>query len=175
MTGVTVAGHQADEAAVDAVLTASRALVAVATMSLGAAAEDTTIAQYRALVVLASRGPQRMAGLAAALAVTPSTAGRMCDRLVRKGLIRRQRARADRRTVQVSITAAGRQVVDQATARRRELIAGILAKLPARQQPAIAEALQAFARAAEEIPDSLWPADPAGPKPAEPAHATGRA
>ena len=143
-----MAEHQVDEAAVDAVLTASRALVAVASMSLGVAAEDTTIAQYRALVVLASRGPQRMAGLAAALAVTPSTAGRMCDRLVRKGLIRRQRARADRRTVQVSITAAGRQVVDQATARRRELIAGILAKLPARQQPAIADALQAFARAA---------------------------
>ncbi len=158
-----MAEHQVAEAAVDAVLTASRALVAVATVSLGAAAEDTTIAQYRALVVLASRGPQRMAALAAALAVTPSTAGRMCDRLVRKGLIRRQRARADRRAVQVSITAAGLQVVDQATARRRELIAGILAKLPARQQPAIADALQAFAQAAGEIPDSLWPAGSAGP------------
>src|ERR1700733_5926810 len=117
-------------------------------MSLGAAAEDTTIAQYRALVVLASRGPQRMVDLAAALAVTPSTAGRMSDRLVRKGLIRRQRARADRRVVQVSIPPAGRQVVDQATARRRELIAGILANLPARQLPAIADALHAFARAA---------------------------
>jgi DNA-binding MarR family transcriptional regulator len=169
VTGVTVAEHQVDEAAVDAVLTASRALVAVASMSLGAAAEDTTIAQYRALVVLASRGPQRMAGLAAALAVTPSTAGRMCDRLVRKGLVRRQRARADRRAVQVSITAAGRQVVDQATARRRELIAGVLAKLAARQQRSVADALRAFARAAGEIPDSLWPAGPVGPKPADPA------
>jgi len=98
----------ADEAAVDAVLTASRTLVAVATRSLGAAAEDTTIAQYRALVVLASRGPQRMTDLAAALDVTPSTAGRMCDRLLRKGLIRRHRARSDRRAVQVSVTAAGR-------------------------------------------------------------------
>src|ERR1700691_5608180 len=97
-----------DEAAVEAVLTASRALVALATMSLGAAAEDTTIAQYRALVVLASRGPQRMARLAAALAVTPSTAGRMCDRLVRKGLVRRHRDRSDRRAVQVSVTVAGR-------------------------------------------------------------------
>ncbi len=169
-----MAEHQVDEAAVDAVLTASRTLVAVATMSLGAAAEDTTIAQYRALVVLASCGSQRMVDLAAALAVTPSTAGRMCDRLVRKGLIRRQRARADRRAVQVSITAAGLQVVNQATARRRELIAGILGKLPPRQQPAIANALQAFARAAGEIPDSLWPEDPADPQPADPAYAKGR-
>lgn len=165
----------ADQATVDAVLAASRALVAVATMSLGATAEDTTIAQYRALVVLASRGPQRMVDLAVALAVMPSTAGRMCDRLVRKRLIRRQRARADRRVVQVSITAAGRQVVDQATARRRELIVGILANLPARQQPAIANALQAFARAAGEIPDSMWPEDPAAdPTPAGPAGVEGR-
>ena len=63
VTGQADAGV-ADEAAVDAVLTASRTLIAVATSSLGAAAEDTTIAQYRALVVLASRGPQRMTDLA---------------------------------------------------------------------------------------------------------------
>src|SRR5437773_1804921 len=105
-----------DAAVVDAVLSASRALIAVATRSLGAAAEETTIAQYRALVVLASRGPQRIVDLAAALDVAPSTAGRMCDRLARKGLIRRHRARADRRAVLVSVTAAGRLVVDQATA-----------------------------------------------------------
>ena len=57
-------GPVADERAVEAVLTASRAMIAVATRSLGAAAEETTIAQYRALVVLASRGPQRMVDLA---------------------------------------------------------------------------------------------------------------
>jgi DNA-binding MarR family transcriptional regulator len=169
-----VTDYVVDEAAVDAVLTASRTLVAVATQSLGAAAEDTTIAQYRALVVLASRGPQRMTDLAAALGVTPSTAGRMCDRLLRKGLIRRHRTRADRRAVQVSLTAAGREIVDQATARRRALIAGILGRLPARQQSAVASGLAAFAAAAGEVPDSQWPADPpaaalARVKP-EPAH-----
>jgi DNA-binding MarR family transcriptional regulator len=152
-----VIAHEVDEAAVDAVLTASRTLVAVATRSLGAAAEDTTIAQYRALVVLASRGPQRLVDLAGALGVMPSTAGRMSDRLLRKGYIRRHRGRADRRAVQVSITAAGRQVVDTATARRRELIAEILARLPAGQQSAIGTALWAFAEAAGEIPDREWP------------------
>ncbi|HTW11869.1 MAG TPA: MarR family transcriptional regulator, partial [Solirubrobacteraceae bacterium] len=72
-----------DDMVVDAVLTASRTLVAVAEQSLGAAAEETTLAQYRALVVLASRGSQRLVDLARALGVTPPTAGRMCDRLVR--------------------------------------------------------------------------------------------
>jgi DNA-binding MarR family transcriptional regulator len=159
-----IMAEQAADGAVDAVLTASRVLIAVTTRSLGAAAEDTTIAQYRALVVLASRGPQRMVDLAVALGVTPSTAGRMCDRLVRKGLIRRHRARADRREVLVSVTAAGRQVVDQATARRRALLAEILGRLPAEQQAAVAAALRAFAAAAGEIPDSQWSVgSPIGP------------
>ncbi len=167
-------GHVADEAVVDAVLTASRTLIAVATRSLGAAAEDTTIAQYRALVVLASRGPQRMMDLAEALGVTPSTAGRMCDRLLRKGLIRRHRARADRRAVLVSITAAGREVVDQATARRRALIAGILSRLPAARQSAVAGALEEFAAAAGEVPDREWPAAPSAPPPDNRGGTTGK-
>jgi DNA-binding MarR family transcriptional regulator len=161
---VTEEGRRAADAAdavVDAVLTASRAMVAVATKSLGAAAEETTIAQYRALVVLASRGPQRLVDLSSALDVAPSTAGRMCDRLVRKGLIRRHRARTDRRAVLVSITAAGRVVVDHATARRRELIASILAALPPERQREVAAALLVFAEAAGEIPDSDWPPAPA--------------
>jgi hypothetical protein len=87
----------------------------------------------------------------------------MCDRLFRKGLIRRHRARADRREVQVSVTAAGRAVVDQATARRRELLAEILGRLPARRQAAVAAALQEFAAAAGEVPDSHWPHQAAGP------------
>jgi DNA-binding MarR family transcriptional regulator len=148
----------ADPAAVDAVLTASRSMVAVATRSLGAAAEETTIAQYRALVVLASRGPRRIADLAEALDVAPSTAGRMGDRLVRKGLVRRHRARGDRRVVLVSVTPAGRQVVDEATRRRRALIADILARLPAEAQQSVAEAFREFADAAGEVPDSQWPA-----------------
>ncbi len=154
-----------DPAVVDAVLTASRSMVAIATRSLGAAAEETTIAQYRALVVLSSRGPRRMVDLADALDVAPSTAGRMCDRLVRKGLVRRHRARGDRRAVLVSVTPAGRRVVDEATGRRRALIADILGRVPAAARQAVAEAFRQFADAAGEVPDSQWPAAvPALPK-----------
>jgi DNA-binding MarR family transcriptional regulator len=148
----------ASGSAVDAVLTTSRSLIAVATWSLGAAADETTLAQYRALVVLSSRGQLRVTGLADALDVAPSTAGRMCDRLVRKGLVRRHRDRHDRRAVLVAITAAGRHIVDQATERRCALIAEILGRLPAVTQQQVAQALRAFADAAGEIPDSQWPA-----------------
>jgi hypothetical protein len=94
----------ADSAAVDAVLTASRSMVAVAMRSLGAAAEETAIAQYRALVL-------------------------------------------------VSVTPAGRHVVDEATARRRAVIADILGRLSVLEQQAVAEALRVFADAA----GSRWP------------------
>jgi hypothetical protein len=60
-------------------------------------------------------------------------------------------------------------VVDQATARRRALIADILRRLPAGQQSAVAGALAAFAAAAGEIPDSQWPADPPPPPVPPPA------
>jgi hypothetical protein len=69
--------------------------------------------------------------------------------------------------VVVSLTPAGRQVVDEATARRRVLIEDILARLPAAQQRAIASAFEAFAAAAGEIPEHLWP--PAPPADAPPA------
>ncbi len=89
----------------------------------------------------------------------------MCDRLLRKGLIRRTRARADRREVQVSLTAAGGAVVDEATARRRALLSGILSRLSADEQLAVTGAFRAFASAAGEIPDSDWPARPDEPGP----------
>jgi DNA-binding MarR family transcriptional regulator len=160
---------------VDAVLSASRALITVATKSLGAAAEEITIAQYRALVVLASRGPQRLGDLAGVLEIAPSTAGRMSDRLVGKGLIRRLRAQADRRVVQVSLTPLGRQVVDETTSRRRTLISEILGSLPPARHQEVAEALQAFADAAGDIPDSRWPErEPGAPPSAPPAQGQGQ-
>lgn len=113
--------------------------------------------------------------LAGALGVAPSTAGRMCDRLVRKGLARRHRGRQDRRAVLVSITPAGREVVDQATARRRELIAEILARPPAQAQQTAAGGLRAFAEAAGEIPDSLWPPAAEGDMPLAGSDAAGGA
>ena len=142
----------------DALLSTARALVAVAARSLADLDIEVTLPQFRALTVLAYRGPQRGSDIATELAVNPSTGTRMVDRLVRKGLVRRHRGRSDRRAVLVAITAAGRAVVDQATVRRREMIAGILAALPEQVQHMVADGLRAFAEAAGEIPDSQWPA-----------------
>ena len=73
---------------IDALLSASRVMVALAARSLADLDADVTLPQYRALVVLASRGPQRVVDISTELGVNPSTGTRMCDRLVRKGLMR---------------------------------------------------------------------------------------
>jgi DNA-binding MarR family transcriptional regulator len=148
---------QADPAAVDAVLAASQTMVAVLMKSLGAPAEEATAAQYRALWVLMSRSPWRLVDLAGALGVAQSSAGRMCDRLARKGLVRRHRASGDRRTVLVSVTPAGRRVGDEAAGRYRALIAEILGRLAVPTQREGAEAFRKFADAAAGVPGSHWP------------------
>lgn len=142
-------GHPA---VVEAVLGASRVLVAVAARSLADVAEEVTLQQYRALVVLASKGPQRVLSLAEALSVTPSTATRMCDRLVRKGLVRRRTSRTDRREVRLTLTATGQSLVDEVTSRRRAEISQILSKIPLNEQEAIVDLFDKLAAAAGEVP-----------------------
>jgi DNA-binding MarR family transcriptional regulator len=138
---------------VDSVLAASRALVAVAARSLAATGDEVTLPQYRALVVLAARGPQGTAELAAALAVNPSTATRMCDRLVRKGPVRRHRQPGDRRSVRIALTAPGRDLVAEVSRRRRAELARLLSVLPAGQDEPVIAAFRAFATAAGELPE----------------------
>lgn len=152
----TDAGVEPLEPVVDAVLTASRVLVAIAARSLGGLEGEVTLAQYRALVVLASRGPQNLGSLAAALAVNPSTAGRMCDRLVRKGLIRRRSVRHDRREVRLALTEAGRRIVDEVTRLRRAELARVLVGVSAAERRALVRALGHLNAAAGEVPDQDW-------------------
>jgi len=144
------------ELVVDAVLSASRVLVAVAARSLADVAEEVTLTQYRTLVVIASRGSQNLAGLAEAVGVTPATATRMCDRLVRKGLIRRREERGDRRQLRLVLTEKGRTLVDAVTERRRREIAGIVSEIPAVEQAVLVQALGRFAAAAGEVPEQDW-------------------
>src|SRR4051794_336104 len=124
--------------AVDALLAASRALVGIAARSLADVDPDVTLPQYRTLVVLAARGPQRVADISAELAVAPSTGTRMCDRLVRKGLIRRSRTAFDRRVVRLTLTETGRQLVREVMESRRALLAGVVAATADVWHPAVA-------------------------------------
>jgi len=144
------------DAIVDAVLSASRVLVAIAARSLADAGEQVTLTQYHTLVILASRGHQSMAALTEAAAVTPPTASRLCQRLVRKGLVRRRTDRHDRRQVRLALTEAGRDLIDTVTERRRQEIADLLASVPAEVQRSVVAALRQLAASAGEVPEQDW-------------------
>jgi DNA-binding MarR family transcriptional regulator len=63
--------------------------------------------QLWVLKTLSRRGPLATTDLARALVVQPSTLSVLVDRLARRGLVRRQRPREDRRFVELALTPEG--------------------------------------------------------------------
>ncbi|GAA1040608.1 MULTISPECIES: MarR family winged helix-turn-helix transcriptional regulator [Streptomyces] len=140
------------DAVTRAVLTASRLLVAVSARSLAAVEERVTLAQFRMLVVLATRGTTKLVELAELLQVAPSTAMRMVDRLIAAGLADRQPNPDNRRETLLRPTEEGRRIVADVTAGRRAEIAAIVERLRPTERLALIEALNAFNEAGGEPP-----------------------
>jgi DNA-binding MarR family transcriptional regulator len=144
------------EGATDVVLRASRALVGVAARSLAQTEDRLSLVQYRALVALAVNGAQNVGTLAEALGIHPSTATRLCDRLVAKGLMWRTTSAASRREVTLALSAPGSALVQAETDRRRRAIRRIVARLDRETQLEIVDAVGALVDAAEEAHDDAW-------------------
>lgn len=140
-------------AVTSAVLAASRLMVAVSLRSLAAAGERVTLPQFRLLLLLHGHGETNLVTLADRLLVNPSTALRMVDRLANRGLISRQVNPDSRREVLLRLTGPGQRIVDEVTARRREEIAAIVAKMPVRARTGLVKAMRSFAAAGGEPMD----------------------
>ena len=119
------------DAVTDAMLTASRLLVATSARSIAAVDESLTLPQFRLLVALDGRGPLKHAAVAELLGVNPSTVTRMINRLVAADLVDRQVSPTSRRESAVSLTASGAEVVRAVTEHRRAEIARIVRRMPA--------------------------------------------
>jgi DNA-binding MarR family transcriptional regulator len=134
----------------DALLTASRLLVAISARSIAHVDETITIPQFRTLVILSNHGPMNLGTLAGRLGVQRSAAGRMVDRLVAVGLIDRQTNPTSRRELLAALTTRGRQIVRRVTAHRRDEIARIVEAMPAQERRGLVRALTAFTAAGGE-------------------------
>jgi len=150
-TDVAAADESLD-AITDALLTASRLLVAISARSIALVDDTITIAQFRTLVILSNEGPVNLATLAGLLNVQPSTTGRMVDRLVSAGLIDRRPHPTSRRELVADLTTRGRRVVQKVTANRRRELAGVVEKMPVRDRRGLVRALAAFTAAGGEPP-----------------------
>lgn len=148
---------------IDAVLRASRALVGIAATSLAAVEDVVTVPQWRVLVLVYTRGPLNLASVAAELAVNPSNASRTCDRLTKAGLLDRRESEVDRRNIVLTLTPAGRRLVQKVTRQRRVAIEKVLRRMPATTREGLVGALAEFAAVAGESDDegpvvaALWP------------------
>jgi DNA-binding MarR family transcriptional regulator len=131
-------------------------MAAVAKSTLAETTSDLTLPQHKTLVVLAEQGPRHLADLAGALGVSPSTATRMCDRLVRKRLITRTRDEVDRREVDLALTPQGKQLVDEIAHKRQTELRKLVGGVPKDERERIIEALRSVSEAAGEVPDTEW-------------------
>lgn len=145
-----------NEALVRALLAVSRSMVALAARNLAAMESEVTLAQYRALVLLATAGPQRSAGLAKELDVAPSTLTRMCDRLERKHLVRRFHRDNDRRSTWLALTPAGRDLVGVVMRERERELSAIVDEAKVDATPECLDLLDRIVEASGELPDAQW-------------------
>lgn len=135
---------------VDSVLAACRLLVSISVQSLTAVQDDVNMTQLRILVVVASQGTSTLSDLAAGTGMHLSSASRMCDRLVRDGLLARADDPADRRSLQLTLTARGAAIVGEVARARRRAITPVLRRLDPDRRGALVELLEEFTAAGGE-------------------------
>ena len=93
-----------------------------------------TVPQFFTLSTLESLGGKASMGeLARSTYQVSATMTGIVDRLVRDGLVERQRAKIDRRSVVVVITTAGRELVDEAWARALGSLDSVLHEMNAQE------------------------------------------
>ncbi|MEK0099004.1 MarR family transcriptional regulator [Streptomyces sp. A475] len=148
--GMNALAGEVEEVA-EAVMTASRLLVAVSARALAKAGSALTLPQLRALVVLEESGPVKLASLAATLGVNSSTALRMVDRLEAGGLVDRRVNPGNRREVVLRLTEPGSDVVHAVLEHRRREITSLVSRLPAEVRSGLVVGLRALVDVADDL------------------------
>ena len=143
------------EREVEAVMAASRALVAIVARSFAEADVVITLQQWRVLVIVINFGPLTPGTVAKWMAIHPSSATRLCDGLVRAGLLDRREDPIDRRRMVLSLTGRGENLVEALQGYRRQAITNILDEMPTASRSAMAKAMQDFADAAGDSPEQF--------------------
>lgn len=111
--------------------------------------ERISASQLRALVAVRRAGELTVTELARALDALPSSATRLCDRLVAAGLIERVPSAVNRRFHAISLTSSGQRLLEALDRHRERALAAVLARMGPRARQHLWEGLSAFADQAE--------------------------
>ena len=112
--------------------------------ALGGASSELSVTplEGRAMLFIARHNQCLMSEFSRGVAVPLSTATRLVDRLVVKGLLVRERSDEDRRVVRVALSEQGRQLERHASEHTRKTIDTMLAKLTHQQQKQLVDLLR---------------------------------
>jgi DNA-binding MarR family transcriptional regulator len=111
-----------------------------------AALGEASLTAAVTLGTLASGGPRRITELAESGGVSQPSMTALVTRLEREGLVTRRGDPTDGRIVLVVITEAGRAVLHRRSTSRLAFLSSVIDELPARQQQALADAVEALRR-----------------------------
>lgn len=96
--------------------------------------EGLTVTQLGVLEALMHIGPMVQSELAEKLLTSPSNLTTVLDNLERDGLVRRERSTEDRRQVEVSLSAEGREMIEDVFPRHAERITRLFGSLDPEEQ-----------------------------------------
>ncbi len=135
---------------VAALMDTSRVMTAVVAHSLAHVPVPVSVPQLRVLVMVDTRGPMNLTAIAEGLGVNASNASRACDKLVASGMLDRRPDEQDRRSVVVTLTARGRDLVASLMNLRQAMFEQIVARMSPEHRQQLTSGLQAFVEAAAE-------------------------
>jgi DNA-binding MarR family transcriptional regulator len=135
---------------VDAVMRASRALVAITAASIAEVDNMVTVPQLRVLMMISTRGAMNLAAVAAGLQVSAPNASRIVERLLVAGLVDRRDDPNDRRHITLTLTGDGRKLIDRVIRHRRTAIRRLLRGLTPRDRDQVVSAMDVLATSAGE-------------------------
>jgi DNA-binding MarR family transcriptional regulator len=118
------------------------------------AASALSAPRLSALSVVVFAGPMSLATLAEAEQVRPPTMSRIVDALVGEGLLTRQTAPADRRSVRIAATPKGVKLLDEGRARRVRALSARLARLSKGELSALTESVAILEQVLRDGPGS---------------------
>ncbi|HEY76378.1 MAG TPA: MarR family transcriptional regulator [Thermoflexia bacterium] len=114
-----------------------------------------TFPQFMTLLSLERSGEScRMGPLAEATMQSAASMTAIVDRLLERGLVKRRRHPQDRRSVVVSLTEAGREMIHRVRADRRHAVKQVLAQLGPEEQARLLETLDKMIHFLEETEDT---------------------
>jgi DNA-binding MarR family transcriptional regulator len=109
-----------------------------------------TVPQLRVLMMIFTRGPMNLGSVAANLDVSAPNASRICDRLIKAGLLDRREDHSDRRNITLTLTRSGQELIERVNRHRRTAVRRVLRKMTASDRESLTAALDTFAMAAGE-------------------------